>query len=78
MQNHKSKIVVKEAIKRRVRERKQETLNPLMMAKDVVDVYVMGKAANHKELITATIKKMMVKVKLDKTMIGLNTYQMID
>ena len=70
--------MVKEAIKRRVRERKQETLNPLMMAKDVVDVYVMGKAVKHKEVITATITKMMVKVKLDKTMIGLNTYQMID
>ena len=39
---HKGKNVVKELIKRRVRERKQKTKNPKKKSIDVVDVVVMG------------------------------------
>ena len=78
MQNHKSRIVVKEATKGRVRKRKQKTLNPLMMAKDVVDVHVMEITFKLKELIMETTKETVVKAKLDKTMIGPDTYLMIE
>ena len=78
MQNHKSRIVVKEATEVRVRKRKQKTLNPLMMAKDVVDVHVMEITFKLKELIMETTKETVVKAKLDKTMIGLDTYLMIE
>ena len=78
MQNHKSRIVVKEATEVRVRKRKQKTLNPLMMAKDVVDVFVMEITFKLKELIMETTKETVVKAKLDKTMIGLDTYLMIE
>ena len=51
MQNHKGKIVAKEAIKRSSIKIELKILNPLTMAKDVVDVYVMGMLVKYEEVI---------------------------
>ena len=74
--------MAKEARKRRVRERKQKTLYPLMVAEDVVEVYVMVMSFKSKVLISGTITKAIteaiVQAKLVETMIGPNTYRMIE
>ena len=70
--------MTKKLRKKRVRERKQKTLNLLMAAEDEVDVYVMGKPVKPKVLISGAITKAMVQAKLVETMIGPNTYRMIE